>query len=93
MDPVKYVTRYEVLDGTVHVFRDKAEAESWAQKCGTCATEIEIEDPEAKAARMARERAKLTCPSCKRAYALTSYEVRHGYQCRDCTARDEGMGY
>jgi len=37
-------------------------------------------------------RDKGLCPSCGKV-ALTKNERRHGYQCPDCTARDEGMGY
>lgn len=33
-----------------------------------------------------------TCPTCKRP-TLTEYERRKGYQCRDCTALEEGPGY
>jgi len=38
------------------------------------------------------------CPSCVRRgegrpNMLTSYEKARGYQCPDCTARDEGGGY
>ena len=59
--------------------------------CTTCWKE----SPEGKAAqfRIASERrSKGLCPSCGKV-ALTKHERRHGYQCPDCTARDEGMGY
>jgi hypothetical protein len=35
----------------------------------------------------------LTCPTCKRVGALTITEACRRYQCRECTARDEGYGY
>ncbi len=38
------------------------------------------------------QKMKRTCPSCKRENALSAYEAARGYQCSDCTRRDEG-GY
>lgn len=40
----------------------------------------------------ARPRLSLTCPTCKTPNALTPLEARRGYQCRHCTAVDEGPG-
>lgn len=31
-----------------------------------------------------------TCPTCKRPGVLSAWEIVQGYQCRDCTRRDEG---
>lgn len=36
------------------------------------------------------KRAFLTCPTCKREGALTIREAKAGYQCRTCTANEEG---
>lgn len=43
--------------------------------------------------RAARSTASRTCPTCKREGALTRYEAAKGYQCAQCTARDEGTGF
>jgi hypothetical protein len=40
----------------------------------------------------ARPRPSLTCPTCKTPNALTPFEARRGYQCRHCTAAEEGPG-
>lgn len=47
----------------------------------------------AQTARLRLSRASRTCPSCKRPGCLTTYEASRGYQCADCTARDEGTGW
>lgn len=33
-----------------------------------------------------------TCPTCHRPGVLSAFEAQRGYQCRSCTARDEGYG-
>jgi len=35
--------------------------------------------------------AKHTCPTCKRPEVLTDFEKARGYQCLDCTRRDEAQ--
>lgn len=40
----------------------------------------------------APRRPSLTCPTCKTPNALTPFEARRGYQCRTCTAAEEGPG-
>jgi ribosomal protein L37AE/L43A len=52
------------------------------------------DDERAALARWRANRAdNLTCPTCKRPNALTPREAARKYQCRDCTARDEGYGF
>ena len=45
---------------------------------------------EHKAQKAMERRFPYTCKTCKRPNTLTAYEHSKGYQCADCTAREEG---
>ena len=77
--PVFSMGRYRVMDygrASALVLERRNDAYQWVD-IGPFATLLEA------------KRAMFACPTCKRQNVLSLSEARNGYQCLDCTRRDE----